>query len=178
MLDTQKEYENVKNELLTYIDVVRKVNNSLYIGVTAVLAWAISASSSILCLLAYCVIIPVYCMVLNYNIVTMKMGTYLLVFHDDKWEKRLNKANDLKVANCYVSFYRIPFTYASIATTFLFFCFLDYKRISTFEIIQIIICIGLFLCFNIYIFIQKKNSDLKRIYINVWEKIKMEENET
>lgn len=98
MLDTQKEYDNVKNELLNYIDTIRKVNNALYAGVTAVLAWAITAKSSILCLLAYCVIIPVYCMTQNYNLITMKMGTYLLVFHNDKWEKRLHKVNNPKSA--------------------------------------------------------------------------------
>ena len=33
-----KEYDNIKKELETSLDVVRKANNALYVGVTAVLA--------------------------------------------------------------------------------------------------------------------------------------------
>lgn len=33
------------------MNVVRKANNALYVGVTVVLAWAITTSDSILCLL-------------------------------------------------------------------------------------------------------------------------------
>lgn len=50
-------------------------------------------------MLTYCVIIPVYYIALDYNIFTMKLGAYLLVFHDDKWEKRLHKVNMKKQIN-------------------------------------------------------------------------------
>lgn len=174
----KKEYDNVKKELVVYQSVVRKANNALYVGVTAVLAWAVTTSSSILCLLSYCVIIPVYYIVLDYNMATMKLGAYLLVFHNDKWEKRLHKINLDKVINRHASAYRNPFFYASIASTILFFCFLDYKSIGVFEIIQVGICIFLFLWFNIYVILQKDNDSLKIIYINAWEKIKKEEIES
>lgn len=75
------------------MSVVRNANNTLYVGVTAVLAWAVTKSNALMCLLAYCVIIPVYYIALDYNIVTMKLGSYLLVFHEDKWEKRLHILN-------------------------------------------------------------------------------------
>lgn len=77
MIDEQKEYGNVKKELKVCISVVRNANNTLYVGVTAVLAWAVTKSNALMCLLAYCVIIPVYYIALDYNIVTMKLGSYL-----------------------------------------------------------------------------------------------------
>lgn len=175
MSDNQKEYDNIKRELESSMSVVRKANNALYVGVTAVLAWAITASNSILCLLTYCVVIPVYYIVLDYNIAAMKLGAYLLVFHDDKWEKRLHKVNIAKVIKRHATSYRNPFIYASIASTILFFCFLDYKCIGIFEIIQIIICIVLLLWFNTYVLLQKDNDSIKQIYINAWKKIKKKE---
>lgn len=175
MSDNQKEYDNVKKELESSMDVVRKTNNALYVGVTAVLAWAITTSSPILCLLSYCVIIPTYYVVLDYNIATMKLGAYLLVFHDDKWESRLHKVNDKKVIKRHASSYRNPFIYASIASTTLFLYFIDYNNIDIFGIVQIMVCIILFLWFNIYVLLQKDNDSVKQIYINEWTNIKNEE---
>lgn len=45
----------------------------------------------------------------------------------------------------------MPFIYASIAFTILFFGLFDYELIGILEVIQIIICIVLFLEFNIYV---------------------------
>lgn len=171
----EKEYDNVKKELETSLDVVRKANSALYVGVTAVLAWAITAKNSILCLLAYCVIIPVYYIVLDYNIATMKLGAYLLVFHNDEWEKRLHKVNLRNVIKRHASSYRNPFIYASIASTILYFTFFDFDNIDTLKVIQIIICIALFLCFNLYVVLQKDNDSVKQIYIDAWERVKKEE---
>lgn len=178
MNDNKKEYDNIKRELETSMSVVRKANNALYVGVTAVLAWAITTSNSILCLITYCVIIPVYYIVLDYNIATIKLGTYLLVFYDDKWEIRLHKVNIVNVIKRHASSYINPFIYASIASTILFFCFLDYNNIGAFEIFQIIVCTILFLWFNIYVFMQKDNDSVKQIYIDAWEDIKNEEQNT
>lgn len=172
---TQREYDNIKKELALDMNVVRKANNALYVGVTAILAWAITTSNSILCLLAYCVIIPVYYIVLDYNIATMKLGAYLLVFHNDKWERRLHKVNLKKIVKRHASSYRNPFIYASIASTILFFSFLDYTNISIIEIMEVIFCIVLFLWFNLYVILQKDNDSIKLVYIDAWEKIKKEE---
>jgi len=172
MAESQKEYDYVKKELETSMDVVRKTNNALYVGVTAVFAWAITTSNSILCLLSYCVIIPTYYVVLDYNIATMKLGAYLLVFHDDKWEDRLHKVNCEKVIKRHASSYRNPFIYASIASTILFFCFIDYNNINIFEIVQIIICVTLLLWFNIFVLSQKDNDCVKQVYIDAWTNIK------
>lgn len=137
MSKTEREYDNVKKELESSMSVVRKANNILYIGVTSVLAWAITTSNPILCLLPYCVIIPIYYIVLDYNIATIKLGAYLYVFHDDNWEKRLYKVNLRKVIKQHGSSHRNPFIYASISTTILFFCFLDYTCIDILQIIYI-----------------------------------------
>lgn len=174
-MKSKRDYNNVKRELETSLNVVRKANNTLYIGITAILAWAINASNSTLCLLAYCIIIPIYYIALDYNIATMKLGSYLLVFHNDNWEERLHKANMKKKIKRHESSYRNSYIYASIATTVLFFCFLDYNNIGTFEIVQIIGCIILFLWFNIYVFMQKDNDIIKQIYIGIWEEVKREE---
>lgn len=174
-IQKEKEYDNIKKELQTSIDVVRKANNALYVGVTAVLAWAITASNSILCLLSYCVIIPVYFVVLDYNIASMKLGAYLLVFHNDKWKQRLHKVNLRNVIKRHASSYRNPFIYASIASTILFLTFFDYDNINVLKIVQIGICVGLFLGFNTYVLFQKDNDKVKQIYINAWEQVKSEE---
>lgn len=174
----EKEYDNIKKELEICSDVVRKANSALYVGVTAVLAWAITASNSILCLLPYCVIIPVYYIVLDYNIATMKLGAYLLVFHNDNWEQRLHKVNLENVVKRHASSYRNPFIYASVASTILFLTFFDYGNINLLKIIQIIVCVGLFFCFNSYVLLQKNNDSIKQIYINAWENVKNEESET
>ena len=173
-----KEYDNIKKELETSLDVVRKANNARYVGVTAVLAWAVTASNPILCLLSYCVIIPVYFIVLDYNIATMKLGAYLVVFHNDKWEQRLHKVNLRKVIKRHASSYRNPFIYASVASTILFLTFFDYNNIDVFKIIQIIICTVLFWGFNSYVLFQKDNDHIKQIYINAWKSIKNEESDT
>ncbi len=175
MSDNQKEYDYIKRELESNMGVVRKANNALYVGVTAVLAWAITTSNSVLCLLSYCVIIPTYYVVLDYNIATMKLGAYLLVFYDDKWESRLHIANGKKVIKRHASSYRNPFIYASIASTVLFSCFIDYDDISIFEIVQIIVCVILLLWFNIYVLLQKDNDSVKQIYIDTWINIKNKE---
>ena len=157
------------------MDVVRKANNALYVGITAIFAWAITAHKAVVCILAYCVIIPVYYIVMDYNISTMKLGAYLLVFHNDKWEKRLHEINTKRVINRHASSYRNPFIYASVGVTVLFLCLLDFNKIKVLEFIQLFICIMLFICFNIYIFFQKDNDTIKEIYIKAWEKIKEEE---
>ena len=175
MSKKQKEYDVIRKAIESDMNIVRKANNALYVGVTAVLAWAVTASNSMLCLLAYCVIIPVYCIVLDYNIATMRSGAYLYVFYNDKWQKRFHKINLEKVINRHALSYRIPFIYASIASTSLFFIFFDYTCIRILDIIQIIICITLFLFFNIYVLLQKDNDSIKQIYIDAWEKIKQEE---
>lgn len=175
MAESEKEYDNIKKELEITMTVVRKANNALYIGVTAVLAWAITTSNSMLCLLSYCVIISVYYMALDYNISTMKLGAYLLVFHNDKWEKRLHQVNNKKVIKRHALSYRNPFIYSSIASTILFFYFLDYDNIWIEEVIQIIACIALFLWFNVYVFLQKDNDSIKQIYIDAWTDLKMAE---
>lgn len=175
MSKMEREYGNIKKELESSMSVVRKANNALYVGVTAVLAWAITTSNSILCLLAYCVIIPTYYIVLDYNIASMKLGAYLYVFHNDKWEKRLHQVNLQKIIKRHDSSYRNPFIYASIASTILFFSFFDYACINVVQIIQIIICIILFLWFNVYVLSQKDNDVIKQVYIDAWEKIKKEE---
>lgn len=178
MSGDKREYDNIKKELESCMSVVRKANNALYVGITAVLAWAITTSNSVFCLLTYCVIIPVYYVVLDYNIAAMKLGAYLLVFHNDKWEKRLHKVNNENVIKRHASSYRNSFVYASVASTILFFCLLDYKSIGVFEISQIIICIILVLWFNAYVFLQKDNDNVKQTYINAWKKIKKEEKNT
>lgn len=175
MLEEKMEYENVKRELETSLDVVRKADNSLYIGITAVLAWSVTTLNATLSLLAYCVIIPLYFIALNYNIHAMKLGAYLLVFHNDKWEKRLHKINNKKDIRRYALSYRTPFVYASIASTALFFILLDYNTFDLLRIIQAIVCISLFLGFNIYVFRQKDNDTVKQIYIAAWLDIKKED---
>ena len=105
----------------------------------------------------------------------MKLGAYLLVFHNDNWEQRLHKVNLRKVIKRHASSYRNPFIYASIASTILFLTFFDYGNINVLKIVQIVICVGLFLGFNIYVLFQKDNDKIKQIYINAWEGIKNEE---
>lgn len=177
MLDSLKEYDNVKRELETSMAVVRNTNNALYVGVFAVLAWAITASNSTLCLLTYFVIIPTYYIVLDYNIATIKLGSYLMVFHNDLWEKRLHEVN-LETKNKikrHATSYRNSFVCSSIVVTILFFSFLNYSNLGISEVIQIIICVGLFVWFNTYVFRQKNNDVLKQEYIDAWTNIKTKE---
>lgn len=175
MLDEQKEYDNVKKELEVSLEIVRKGSNILYVAVTAVLAWSVTTLNAVLSLLAYCVIIPLYFIIVNYNTHSMKLGAYLLIFHNDKWEERLHKINNKKSIKRYALSYRMPFIYASIASTTLFFVLLDYNVISILEIIQVVICIVLLLGFNTYVFWQKDNDTIKQIYIDAWTDIKKEE---
>lgn len=173
----EREYDSIKRELELSMDIVRKADNALYIGVTAVLAWSIMTLNAVLSLLAYCVIIPLYSIALNYNSNTMKLGAYLLVFHDDLWEKRLYKINNKKSIKRRALSYRSPFIFSSIASTALFLTLFDYSTINILKIIQLAICIVLFLVFNISMYLQKDNDDIKKIYIDAWLEIKKEEND-
>ena len=170
-MEEQKEHDYLRKEIECNMEVVRKANSTLYVGITAVFAWAITMHNSAICLLAYCVIIPIYYIVLDYNIATMKIGAYLLVFHNEKWERRLHKVNVNKIINRHDSSYRNSFVYASIFSTILFFVLIDYCQIESIDIVQIIICVALFLWFNIYVFLQKNNDIVKQAYINAWKYI-------
>ena len=114
------------------------------------------AKSSVICILTYCIITPIYFIVLSYNMELMKVGAYLLVFHGDRWEKRLHEINGKNIFKRHDSAYRYSFLFASLGSSILFFCFLDYENIGNWERNQIVIYIGNEL------FVQSMVSGMKR----------------
>lgn len=75
-----EEYKYLRKEIESCISIVQKTIQMLYVSITVVIAWAIDVSNPLICLAAYCVIIPTYFITIDYNISMLKIGAYLYVF--------------------------------------------------------------------------------------------------
>lgn len=174
-----KEYEYLRNEIDKCISIIQKTIQVLYVSTTAIIAWAINETNPLVCFAAYGVIWPTYLISIDYNISMLKIGAYLAVFFDEyKWERRLHKINCENIINRHENAYQFPYTFCSLISFIIFFILYDYSALELKDGILITLNILLFLGFNIYVFLQRRNDKVKQIYIDKWNEIKLSEKQS
>lgn len=178
----EKEYLMIREEIMHYYDLIQNLRNMLYISLAAILTFAISSDyDPLLCLLPYCVILPIYIVTIDYQYGMWSMGTYLLVFLEGEqfnWETRLHILNTSlnEKMERHASSYHYPFVVTGLSCTILFFLKIDYHEMNYRIIIEIIFAIILTISFLIYIKIQKTPDEIKSVYIHEWKNIKDNKN--
>lgn len=92
-MEKQTEYEALREEILYSMQVVKNYRSLLYTIVVAILAFAFDRDESILFLLPFAAIIPLYLLAMHQLDSTIRTGAYICVFLEDgtecQWETRL-----------------------------------------------------------------------------------------
>lgn len=180
MTPKDKEYESLRREIEKLLELEHSLYNILYVGATAILAWGIKEHEPFMCLLSYCIIFPSFYIMLSYISKIFKIGAYIYVYYEEySWEKILHKINTDKKykKHRYVSSYRTPFIFVSIMSTALSIIIAHqiYSLYSITYIMIVILSFTLLLSFIIYVFSQKNYDNLKKIYIEAFYTIKLED---
>ena len=176
-----KEYDKINTELLNKMNKQLQAVSLLYGAVGVILTFAVTNNISLMFLVPFCVIIPIYLLVIHDAHGMYKLGAYLAVFFEDSedaWETRLHKLNirTKKSLPRWASSFHLPFIFVSVFSLVLFAFFFDWQNISQFrEIAELIVAT---ICFSAVIALritQKDVDKLKGQYIAEWKKIKAEE---
>ena len=160
MHKSKEEYLMLREEILHLDNIVHNQISVLYVTVAYIFAFSINQANSMLFLITYVVILPVYLIVVNKSDGMYKISGYLASHLEGEkfnWENNLIKFNNnyKKVRPYTKQAYDFPFIFSSVLTTLLFFMTIDYNKIyTTYIIIQIIIACILFTCV-ILIFISR-----------------------
>lgn len=181
-MDKQIEYETLREEVLYAMQAIKNYRSLLYTIVVAMLAFAFDKNKSILFLVPFVAIIPIYLLAMHQIDSTLRIGAYIYVFlepgTDCKWETRLHKYDQLHKKQYSTKNTSIEaYWYVSICCLLLSVMKLEYSNINFMfyitiagQIIVLIICI--------YLFIKKRPdyASVKEKYINEWLEIQKEEN--
>jgi len=165
----------------SYLSKTDLMTNILYVSVTAVLAWAISCQSPFICSAAYCIIIPTFIIAHNYNIASLKVGAYFIVFYKDyHWEERLHKVNIISRGkiNRFSASFKLSYIFIGILCTILSWIIFLSNENNFDNIMLWINCVGdivLTAIFIIVVLLQKNSDEIKQIYIDNWEVIRQNE---
>ena len=160
MNKSKDEYLMLREEILHLDNIIHSQISVLYVAVASILAFAVNQSNSLLYLIAYVVILPIYLIVVNKSDGMYKISGYLascLEGEEFNWENNLIRFNNKyrKVRHYTKQAYDFPFIFSSIMTTILFFLTVDYNEIKSLYIIgQIMIACILFI-FVILIFFSR-----------------------
>lgn len=176
-MELKEEYDYLRKQIETNISLIHKTTNILYVGVTAILAWSIESNTHLICLLSFGIIIPTYCMVLDYQMGLLKIGAYLSVFYNDyHWEKRLHKMQIKNQIKRPQMSYVYPYIFTTIMSNVLFYILLlKNNNLNASGIIQYSMFSVISLSFIIWVSRSKKNDRIKSEYIEEWKKILLEE---
>lgn len=171
----EKEYLMLREEIIHYYSIIQNSRNILYVAIAALLAFGVSSNEPLLCLIPYCVIIPIYIVTIDYQYGMWRIGTYLSVFLEGdefNWETRLHKLNSSVKMNRYATSYNWPFIITSLVCTGLFFLKTDYSTIDYKLIAEVIFAVLLTGLFLMFVIVQKDPDDIKRVYLEKWNNIK------
>ena len=98
-MNKQVEYNALREEILCSMQVVKNYRSLLYSIVVAVLAFAFDKNESILFLVPFFAIFPIYLLAMHQIDSTLRIGAYIYVFlepeTDCKWKTRLHKYDQL-----------------------------------------------------------------------------------
>ena len=98
-MEKQIEYEALREEILSSMQIVKSYRSLLYTIVIAALAFAFDKDEAILFLVPFGAIIPIYLLAMHQIDSTMRLGAYIYVFIEPgsecQWETRLYKYDNL-----------------------------------------------------------------------------------
>lgn len=176
--NVEREYLMLREEIMKYYDIIHGSRNTLYVVLAAILTLAIPSDEPLLCLVPYCVIIPVYIVTIDYQYGMWRMGTYLSTFLEGEefnWETRLRKLNYNVKLNRHATSYHWPFAISGLGCTILFFLKIDYSKISYKMVLEIIFSILLTVSFLIFVKVQKNPDEIVQECYRKWRVIKEQE---
>lgn len=183
-MDKQIEYETLREEILCATQVVKNYRSLLYTIVVAMLAYAFEKNESVLFLVPFIAIIPIYLLAMHQIDSTLRIGAYIYVFLEPgtecKWETRLHKYDQLH-KNQYSTkkssidaYWCVSFSCLLLSIIKLDFTNMNIMFYVTIigQIMATVICI--------YLFIKKRSdyAETKQKYINEWLEMKKEEQNT
>lgn len=176
-----KEYEMLRQEILHNLSQYQNFRNMMYVVTATILGFSLKDGNSDICifLLPLIVILPSYIVSNDQWKGTVKIATYLMVFHesqdcDFQWETYLQRFNSkISRKNPFIGYdkHKLPYVACSAACFLLYFMHIDYVNIFCDEM-QLYIIIGLvFLCLTIWVFNKYKKVDYQD-YIDIWLDLK------
>lgn len=177
MSKSKDEYLMLREEILHLDNIIHSQISVLYVAVASILALAITQTNSLLYLITYVVILPVYLVVVNKSDGMYKISGYMASYlegEDFNWENNLIRFNNKykKVRHYTKQAYDFPFIFSSILTTILFFMFVDYNEIKSFYIIvQITIACFLFICVMLIFFSRYKIKNRTEESKEKWDQL-------
>ena len=183
-MDKQIEYEALREEILCSTQVVKHYRSLLYTIVVATLAFAFDKNESVLFLVPFIAIIPIYLLAMHQVDSILRIGAYIYVFLEPetecKWETRLHEYDRLH-KNQYSTKKSSIDAYwcVSIGCLLLSIVKLYYTNMN---IIFYITIIGQIIVAAIctYLFIKRipDYAETKQKYIDEWLEIQKEEHNT
>lgn len=173
-MTNEKEYGAIREEMLEAMRNEKSYFSLLYTITVAVFAFAFTQKEPLIFLVPFTVIIPIYIMNMKQISSILRMGTYILVFHENNvsgWETRLAKYDESTY-----EYKREISAYSILAICSFVLCFwkIYILGIQTEENMARLIVAVCCLCICLYI-IEVKRINYKVVkdsYIEKWQAIK------
>lgn len=123
-MNKQTEYETLRTEILSSLQIFKNYRNILYTIVVAALVFAFNSNEAMLFLIPSFIIIPIYLLEMDEYDSIIRIATYIYVFLEPNtecyWETRLYKHEILKSRkNCKRRMSTEPYWYLSFGCLFL-----------------------------------------------------------
>jgi len=176
-----KEYDKINTEIINKMNKQLQIVSLLYGTVGVILAFAVNNGTSLMFLIPFCAIIPIYLLIIHDTQGIYKLGSYLVVFHESlggAWETRLHAFNTKtkKSMPRWANNFHFPFIIVSIFSLVLFLFYFDWVNITQYrnvlELLFALVCFSAVIAVRIT---QKDVDNLKEQYITEWKQIKDEE---
>lgn len=175
------EYQALREEIMFSMKTVKNYRTFMYTVVVATLAFAIDKEDPILCLIPFCIIIPLFLLAMHQIDSTLRIGAYIYVFLEPgtecQWETRIYKY-DKKHRNEYSTKKSSidPYWCVSLCCLILSIIYLDFIKIDIMFFLTIMFQATVLIT-SIYVFITKRvdYEKTKEKYINEWKSIKKNE---
>lgn len=177
MHQSKDEYLMLREEILHLDNIIHSQISVLYVAVASILVFAINQANSLMYLITYVVILPIYLVVVNKSDGMYKISGYMASYLEGEefnWENNLIRFNNKyrKVRHYTKQAYDFPFIFSSILTTALFFIAVDYNEIkSLYIIVQIIIACILFICVILIFFSRYKIKNRTEESKEKWDQL-------
>lgn len=177
MENNAKEYELLRQEILSGLNTIKNYRAILYTSVATIFAFSFTQTEPLIFLVPAIVIIPIYLMSMNQTSSILRIGAYLKVFlegEDFFWESRLLKYDNMFVSkNPSID----PYVFTSVCCTVLCLARLDYSRYLTSGFwIRILMSLIFLLCCVIILRVKRIDYKQEKMnYLRKWEEIRKAE---
>lgn len=195
MVDRDKEYLMLREEILHLSDIISQTTNFFYVfiatyitAITAFLKDAPDKRDTIYIIFMYIVILPAYLIVLNKAQQMYKIGGYLLVYHEKEdqatfqWERNSllfsqycasTKAFSFDWIQSHMRAYHFPFSLVNIAAFLLFAAGTYQNRENIFSVYEEFKIIIFLLLFSItFALIHEQREKTTNEYASMWDDLR------